>query len=71
MGGCRRFIDSWKVSAGTAIESVEECLNRAKALCDSGASLAEIRRELDTACQELGVSLRDELGLYDWNKELG
>jgi hypothetical protein len=38
-------------------------------LCDSGASFAEIKEELDTACQTLGESLRDELGLYDWNKE--
>jgi hypothetical protein len=65
----RRFIDSWKGSARVAVESVERSIHRAIGLCDSGASLAEISKELEIARQELGVSLRDELGLYEWNKE--
>jgi hypothetical protein len=65
----RRFIDSWKGPARTAIEAIEDSLRRAMALCDSKASLDEIRKELEIARQELGVSLREELGLYEWNKE--
>jgi hypothetical protein len=67
----RRFIDSWKRSARTAIDSVEESLHRAIVLCDSGASLSAVKNELESARQELGETLRDELGLYEWNKEEG
>ncbi|HZT08896.1 MAG TPA: hypothetical protein VFC51_17870 [Chloroflexota bacterium] len=65
----RRFIDSWKTLARNALEGVEENLYRAMALCDSGAPLAEIQSEIDLARQTLQVDLRDDLGLYDWNKE--
>jgi hypothetical protein len=64
----RRFIDSWKTPARNAIEGVEESLDRALALCDSEAPLAEIRSEIDLARQALQEDLRDHLGLYDWNK---
>lgn len=65
----RRFIDTWKTLARSAIESVEESLNQAMALCESGASLSEIKNEIDMARQILQEDLRDHLGLYDWNKE--
>jgi hypothetical protein len=38
-------------------------------LCDSGASPAEIKCEIDFARQILQEDLRDHLELYDWNKE--
>jgi hypothetical protein len=65
----RRFIDYWKTPARRAIEGVEESLDRAMALCDSGAPLSEIKSEIDLARQILQEDLRDDLGLYDWNKE--
>lgn len=65
----RRFIDTWKSTARNAIESVEESLNRAMALCDSEAPFIEIQSEIDLARQTLQEDLRDHLGLYDWNKE--
>jgi hypothetical protein len=64
-----RFIDTWKGTARDAIEAVESSIHRAIALCDSKASLDEISQELEVARQELGVSLREELGIYEWNKE--
>ena len=65
----RRFIDSWKTRARTAIEGIEESLHHAMALCDSGAPLPEIKSEIDLARQTLQEDLRDHLGLHDWNKE--
>lgn len=65
----RRFINTWKSPARNAIESVEESLNRAMLLCDSGSPLAEIKSEIDSARQTLQADLRDHLGLYDWNDE--
>jgi hypothetical protein len=65
----RRFIDIWKTPARNAIESLQESVNRAMSLCDSGSALVEIKEELDLARQILQEDLRDHLGLYDWNKE--
>ncbi len=65
----RRFIDTWKNQARTAIEGVEESLDRAMSLCDSKSSFDEIKSEIDLARQALQEDLRDHLGLYDWNKE--
>src|SRR5262245_25945165 len=65
----RQFIHYWKIPARNAIEAVEESLYRAMALCDSGASLPEIKGEIDLARQTLQEGLRDHLGLYDWNKD--
>ena len=65
----RRFIATWKSPARNAVESVEESLNRAMSLCDSGSPLAEIKNEIDLARQTLQEDLRGHLGLYDWNKE--
>jgi hypothetical protein len=65
----RRFIDTWKNSARAAIESVEESLLQAMALCDSGAPQSAVKVEIDMARQTLQEDLRGHLGLYDWNKE--
>lgn len=65
----RRFIDYWKKPIRNAIESIEESLYRAMQLCDSRAPLPEIKNEIDMARQILQEDLRDDLGLYDWNKE--
>jgi hypothetical protein len=64
----RRFIDSWKKPIRSTIEVIEECLNSALELCDAGDS-AEARAEIDSALQLVRESLRDELGLYEWNEE--
>jgi hypothetical protein len=65
----RRFIDYWARPARSAIESVEESLDEAMSLCDSGASLADIKDAIDLVRQALQEDLRDRLGLYDWNKD--
>lgn len=65
----RQFIDYWKTPARNAIELIEEDLESAMTLCDAAAPLAEIKDAIDSARQTLQESLRDHLGLYDWNKE--
>jgi hypothetical protein len=65
----RRFITVWKTKAQSAIEGVEESLIQAMEMCDAGASLADIKDEIDMARQTLQEELRDHLGLYYWNKE--
>jgi hypothetical protein len=63
------LIDYCKTPARSAIDGVEESLNRAMGLCDSGAPFTEIKNEIDLARQTLQEDLRDHLGLYDWNRE--
>jgi hypothetical protein len=65
----RQFVDYWKTPARIAIEAVEESLRRAMALCDSEATLHQIKNEIDLARQTLQEDLRDHLGLYDWTKD--
>ncbi len=65
----RQFINYWKTPARNAIELIEEDLAQAMTLCVSNGSLEEIQNTIDSARQTLQESLRDHLGLYDWNKE--
>jgi hypothetical protein len=65
----RRFIDYWKGGARSTIEQIEECLYEAMRFCDARAEHDTIKEEIDSARQLLQESLRDHLGLYDWNKE--
>jgi len=45
----RQFINSWKQTARRAIESIEESLSKAEALCTSGGSREEIVAEVENA----------------------
>jgi len=65
----RRFIDTWKAGARSAIDGVEGHLSRAIALCDSESPTRAIKSELELARETLVEDLRDHLGLYDWNRE--
>jgi hypothetical protein len=65
----RQFIDGWREPARDAIDSIEQSLNEAMALCDSGAAPSAIKAQIDIARQTLQEDLRDHLGLYDWNKD--
>lgn len=64
----RRFIDSWRRPVRSAIEVIEECLQSATTAIEGGDSKKALI-EIDSIRQLIGESLRDELGLYDWNKE--
>src|SRR5688572_26699221 len=63
-----RFIDSWQGPVRATIEEIERCLHSALELCNSGAT-PEVRASIDSARQLVQESLRDHLGLYEWNKE--
>lgn len=65
----RRFIDTWKSGARSAIDGVEENLSRAIALCDSGSPVSEIKKKIELALEALQEDLRDHLGVYDWDQE--
>jgi hypothetical protein len=64
----RRFIASWKGPIRSSIEVIVECLNSALELCEAGDAKGAMV-EIESARQLIGESLRDELGLYEWNKD--
>jgi hypothetical protein len=64
----RRFIASWSGPVRSTIEEIESCLDSALALLSSG-KVQEAQTEIDSARQLVEESLRDDLGLYPWNKE--
>jgi hypothetical protein len=65
----RQFINYWKRPARQSIESIEQNLKRASALCNSKSPQNEINFEILVALSTLQEDLRDHLGLYEWNKE--
>jgi hypothetical protein len=64
----RRFIASWQEPVRDTIEQIESCLNAALELGNAG-QVDKALVEIDSARQLVEESLRDELGLYLWNKE--
>ncbi len=64
----RSFINSWRKPVRAAIDSLEESLNKALIAIRSGATEAAIF-EIECSLQSLGEDLRDELGIYVWNRE--
>src|SRR5262245_20911287 len=64
----RRFIASWQGPVRGTIEVIEECLQAGIAACAAG-DLEKAQREIESAEQLVGESLREHLGLYEWNKE--
>jgi hypothetical protein len=64
----RRFIASWAKPVRDGIDEIQGCLSDASEALETG-NVAAARRSIDAARQILGESVRDELGLYDWNKD--
>ena len=64
----RRFIASWQGPVRATIERIEECLQAAVAACQAGDP-DKARLEIESAQQLVGESLRNDPGLYEWNKE--
>lgn len=64
----RNFIDSWRKPVRASIDSIEESLKTAlEALMAGNASTAQL--EIECSLSTLAEDLRDDLGLYDWNRE--
>jgi hypothetical protein len=64
-----RFILYWEKPARRAIRSLEESLDKARELCNAGASGQQIKDEIDYAFQVIGEDLRVASGLYEWNED--
>ena len=64
----RNFIESWRKPVLGGLDSIEESLNKALTALKSGDVKAAVF-EIDSALQTLGEDVRDELGLYEWNRE--
>jgi hypothetical protein len=64
----RNFIESWRKPVRNSLDSIEESLHKALAALKVG-DIAAAAFEIESARQTLGEDLRDELGLYDWNRE--
>lgn len=60
----RKFIDTWRKPVRSGLDSIEKALEALKA-GDKDAAVFEI----ECSWQTLGEDVRDELGLYEWNRE--
>lgn len=63
----RRFIASWERPVRISIQNLEECLAAAAKALEAG-DVPAASREVESARQLVGESLRDDLGLYSWNE---
>ena len=64
----RNFIESWRQPVRSSLDAIEESLHKALAALKAGDTAAAVF-EIDLARQALGEDVRDELGLYHWNRE--
>ena len=64
----RNFIDSWRKPVRGGLDSIEESLNKALAALKAGDTKAAVF-EIECSLQTLAEDVRDELGLYEWNRE--
>lgn len=64
----RNFVDAWRKPVREGLDSIEESLKKALDALKVGNTDAAIF-EIECSLQTLGESVRDELGLYDWNPE--
>jgi hypothetical protein len=64
----RNFIRNWKGPVRSALDNIEGYLRDAARALQAGNS-TEAEDQIDLARQCLQEDLRNELGLYDWNRE--
>ena len=64
----RNFIDTWRKPVRAGLDTIEDLLNKALAALRAGDVKAAMF-EIECSLQMLGEDVRDELGLYDWNRE--
>jgi hypothetical protein len=64
----RNFISTWRKPVRSGIDSIEQSLNRALESLKSGDTNAAVI-EIECSLQTLSESVREELGLYEWNRE--
>ena len=64
----RNFIDTWRNPVRAALDSIDESLKKALDALKAGNTDAAVF-EIECSLQTLGEDLRDDLGLYDWNRQ--
>ena len=64
----RNFVDAWRKPVRQAVDALELSLKSALEAIEKGDT-DQARVEIECSLQALGEDLRDELGLYDWNRE--
>ena len=65
----RNFIDAWRKPVRSGLDSVEQSLHKALLALRAG-DIDSAAIEIECSLQTLGEDVREELGLYDWNREL-
>lgn len=64
----RQFIKSWRKPVRSSLDAIEASIDDALKALES-IDVKSAKQHLEIARQTIGESLRDDLGLYDWNKE--
>lgn len=64
----RNFIDAWRRPVRAGLDAIEDSMKKALDALKSGDTDAATF-EIESSLQTLGEDVRDELGLYDWNRE--
>lgn len=64
----RNFIDMWHKPIRDGLDAIEASLNQALTALASGDAQAATF-EIQCSLQTLAEDVRNELGLYDWNRE--
>lgn len=64
----KQFINAWCKPVRESIDSIEESMRAALAALAAGDTKAA-GFEISCSLQTLGEDLRDELGIYTWNRE--
>ena len=64
----KNFIDSWRRPVRGGIDAIEESLKKALAALQAG-NIEAARFEIESSLQTLAEDVRDDLGLYEWNRE--
>src|SRR5262249_10499825 len=64
----RNFVDCWRKPVRASIDALETSLKTALEAIENG-DIVKARFEIESSLQTLGEDLRDDLGLYEWNRE--
>ncbi|HEY3966246.1 MAG TPA: hypothetical protein VGM05_16925 [Planctomycetaceae bacterium] len=64
----RNFISAWRKPVRAGIDAIESSLKTALDALRAGDTPAAVF-EIECSLQTLAESVRDELGIYEWNRE--
>jgi hypothetical protein len=64
----RNFVDVWRKPVRLSIDTIEASLKAALEAIEGG-NPAQAKFEIECCLQTIGEDLRDDLGIYEWNRE--